>query len=90
MTMREITFTIEEALIPVFIEAFCASYGYVGSHSSTDEAGNVTEIPNSESPVEFTKNKIKDYALEVVNAYKIEKAKDAVVVEPISEESVGI
>lgn len=91
MVTREIKFTIEEAAIPEFIAAFCTAYKYQATvDSNPDENGLIETIANPETREAFTKRKIKEYALDIVNAYKINKAQQELVVTPVEGDVVGI
>ena len=91
MAQREVTFSVEEAIIPEIVEAFCASYSYPAKVADgIGQDGNQIFIDNPETPQKFAKRQIKKFALEVANSYKQKKAQEALQYNKIDPELIEV
>jgi len=90
---QPICWSMDSALIPEMVEAFAYTYHY--NPTVTQEInGETLTVDNPETPAQFTKKQIAKYALEVRNAYRIEKAAkeaaEAAKAESLESNSIGI
>lgn len=83
--------TIDSEIIPEFVEAFTAAYGYPSKILTTGVNGEIITNDNPESPMAFTKRKIfRDYPIDVLNAYKADKARREVVIPKLTGEEIKL